>query len=94
MPLSSAGPRGDGVDGPGTYGLQRLPGHPGRYSLPAAPPIAATTVSAATVSATTGGCPTIGAPHPEHTRAERQPPPRTHDTSSAPTQPPTHTSEG
>ena len=49
---------------------QRLPGHPGRYSLPRGvadrgdhrvppPPL----------SATTGGCPTIGAPHPEHTRA-------------------------
>ena len=52
---------------------QRLPGHPGRYSLPRSVAdrgrTAPTTVSATTVSATTGGCPTIGAPHPEHTRA-------------------------
>ena len=70
MPLSSAGPRGDGVDGPGTYGSgSACPATPADTASPAAPPIAATTVSAATVSATTGGCPTIGAPHPEHTRA-------------------------
>ena len=43
---------------------QRLPGHPGRYSLPRG----VADRGDHRVRPTTGGCP-IGAPHPEHTRA-------------------------